>query len=234
MASAERELRVGGIAPYSSVDFPGRLCAVVFVQGCAWRCGYCHNPHLQPSGGGARLEWSRVRGFLERRRGLLDAVVFSGGEPTSDPGLERAVDEVRASGFAVGLHSAGIHPRRLARVLPHVDWVGLDVKAPFERYESVTAARGSGRAARASASMVIEQARDYELRTTFHPALLAEDEVLALAEDLARRGAKRYALQEFRATGCGDARLRTTHARASDALLGRLRALFPDFIHRRP
>ncbi|MBI3069525.1 MAG: 4Fe-4S cluster-binding domain-containing protein, partial [Betaproteobacteria bacterium] len=80
-AGARERLRVGGLVPLTTTDYPGRLAAVVFCQGCPWRCGYCHNPHLLPARRTAPIAWHAVRDFLERRRGLLDAVVFSGGEP---------------------------------------------------------------------------------------------------------------------------------------------------------
>ena len=147
-------LRVGGLTRCSASDYPGKLAAVVFCQGCAWRCGYCHNPHLLPARGKEELPWARVVSFLERRRGLLDAVVFSGGEPTLQSGLARAMREVKAMGFLVGLHTAGIVPRRLAEVLPLLDWVGMDVKAPFEEHERVSGKRGSASRARASRELI--------------------------------------------------------------------------------
>ena len=122
-------LRVGGLTRFTSIDYPGKLSAVVFVQGCPWRCGYCHNPQLQSRDEAAGPSWSEVMAWLPRRVGLIDAVVFSGGEPTLDPALGAAMDEVRALGLAVGLHSAGIYPRRLRELLPRLDWIGLDVKA---------------------------------------------------------------------------------------------------------
>lgn len=149
-------LRVGGLTRLSATDFPGRLAAVVFCQGCAWRCGYCHNPHLLPARGKEELPWARVVSFLERRRGLLDAVVFSGGEPTLQPSLRQAMEEVKGMGYLIGLHTAGIVPRRLAEVLPLLDWVGMDVKAPFEEHERVTGTRGSARRARASRELILE------------------------------------------------------------------------------
>jgi anaerobic ribonucleoside-triphosphate reductase activating protein len=228
----ERGLRIGGLVPFSAVDYPGRLSTVVFVQGCPWRCGYCHNPHLQPLGGGH--DWSTVRELLARRRGLVDAVVFSGGEPTADPALEAAIAEVRGAGYAVGLHTAGIYPSRLARVLRNVDWVGLDVKAPFGRYDAVTGVPGSGERARASLEAVLFCDADHELRTTYHPALLDEDAVLELAREIAILGVRHYALQEFRARGCGDAVLAADSrpTRPSAALLDGLGALFPRFTFR--
>ena len=79
-------LRIGGLTPLSTTDYPGQLAAAVFCQGCPWRCGYCHNPHLIPATVKQGIDWVEVMRFLERRRGLLDAVVFSGGEPTLQPG----------------------------------------------------------------------------------------------------------------------------------------------------
>jgi pyruvate formate lyase activating enzyme len=148
-------LRVGGLTRCSASDYPGKLAAVVFCQGCAWRCGYCHNPELQPRRGGGEIAWSDVLAFLERRRGLLDAVVFSGGEPTLQRGLGRAMRAVKALGFLVGLHTAGIVPRRLAEVLPLVDWVAMDAKAPFAEHARVTGVRGSGARARASRDLIL-------------------------------------------------------------------------------
>ncbi|HEX6005079.1 MAG TPA: radical SAM protein, partial [Burkholderiales bacterium] len=78
---------MGGLVALSTTDYPDHLAAVVFGQGCPWRCGYCHNPHLLPKRGVARIAWRDVLAFLERRRGLLDAVVFSGGEPTLQAAL---------------------------------------------------------------------------------------------------------------------------------------------------
>lgn len=160
-----RALRVGGLVRLSTTDYPDRLSAVVFCQGCSWRCDYCHNPHLQHARGASRIDWDTVRAFLLTREGLLDAVVFSGGEPTQQPGLAHAMREVKAMGFQVGLHTAGIHPRRLAAVLPLVDWVGMDVKAPFEEHERVTGKRGSARRARASRELILASGIACEFHT---------------------------------------------------------------------
>ena len=84
-------LQVGGLVPLSTADYPDHLAAVVFCQGCPWRCPYCHNPHLLPRRSDAPIDWADVLAFLERRRGLLEAVVFSGGEPTLQPALADAI-----------------------------------------------------------------------------------------------------------------------------------------------
>lgn len=194
-----RALQVGGFTPFSSLDYPGQLAAVVFVQGCPWRCGYCHNPHLQPRSGmpgrapgEAGMLWSDLLGWLPQRQGLLDAVVFSGGEPTLDPGLPTAMAQVRALGFKVGLHTAGIYPQPLQDVLPLLDWVGLDLKAPLAddaAHDHVTGVPGSAAPVRRSLAAVLQAHRlrglAFECRTTAHPALLDDDALCRIADELA-------------------------------------------------
>jgi len=230
-----RRLKTGGITPFTATDYPGLLSAVVFVQGCPWRCGYCHNPHLQERTPHSPLAWDEVLSLLERRIGLIDAVVFSGGEPTMDPALADALREVREMGFKTGLHSGGTHPRRLESVLPLLDWVGFDVKAGFADYERVTKVQDSGAPALRGLQAVLASDVDYECRTTAHPALLSEAEILSLARTLAGMGVQDYALQVFRPQGCGDAALNAS-AQAhypSAALAAELGRLFPSFTLRR-
>ena len=194
-----RELNIGGFVPFSTTDYPDHLSAVVFCQGCPWRCGYCHNAHLQPSKAPAPLQWNDILSFLETRRGLLDAVVFSGGEPTMQHALSDAMRAVRALGFKVGLHTAGIYPQRLPAILALVDWVGLDLKAPFDRYETVTRVAGSSARARKSAEHVLASGVDHEFRTTVDRSLLEQQDIARLATDTSRMGARRYVLQTCRA-----------------------------------
>lgn len=135
-------LRIGGITPLTTIDFPGRLAAVLYCQGCPWRCSYCHNPELLDATTPAEMDWPQVLAFLRKRQGLLDGVVFSGGEPTLQAGLPQALEEVRALGFATALHTGGMYPERLAAVLPLLDWVGLDIKGPEHRYADITGVPG--------------------------------------------------------------------------------------------
>lgn len=200
-------MRVGGLVRLSTSDYPDHLAAVVFCQGCPWRCPYCHNPHLLPRHSDALIEWRDVLAFLERRRGLLDAVVFSGGEPTLQPALPDALHSVRAMGYKVGLHTAGIHPRRLVEVLPLIDWIGMDIKTEFPRYRSVTGVPGSGERARHSMELILASGVAHEFRTTVHPGLLSAGTLERLADELARLGVRRYVLQEFRRQGCGSVAL---------------------------
>lgn len=230
-------LKVGGYTAFSATDYPGQLSAVVFVQGCPWRCGYCHNPHLQERTNTSALAWSSLMETLTRRQGLLDAVVFSGGEATIDGALADAMTEVRALGFKVGLHTACIYPARLRSVLPLLDWVGFDVKAPFSRYQRITGVANSGDPARNCVEAILASGVDYECRSTLHPALLAQEEVLEMAQQLATMGVRNFVLQPFRSTGCADeALIASAHAAAdypSAALEQQLASLFAQFSVRR-
>ncbi|MBI4189287.1 MAG: anaerobic ribonucleoside-triphosphate reductase activating protein [Betaproteobacteria bacterium] len=200
-------LCIGGLTPLSLSDWPGQLAAVVFCQGCPWRCGYCHNPHLIAPRAATSFEWQDVLAFLERRRGLLDAVVFSGGEPLLQAGIAHALQEVRALGFRIGLHTAGAYPRRLAALLPSVDWVAMDIKAPFADYAATTGVADSGAPARESVRLILASGVRYEFRTTVHPDLLSATQLPVLACSLARLGVRHYALQEFRPQGCASEQL---------------------------
>jgi len=233
--STPQQLKVGGVTPFTATDFPGKLAATVFVQGCPWRCTYCHNPHLQPRLSASLLNWPATLTFLQSRVGLIDAVVFSGGEATIDTALRTAMAQVRQLGFSVGLHTAGIYPRRLADVLPLLDWVGFDVKAPFDRYEEITRIADSGRHVRDCIALLLASGLPYECRTTIHPALLSEPDLLSLATTLAELGVRHYALQAFRAQGCAERSLSAIpiHAYPSAAALQQIGALFSTFLYRR-
>ena len=188
-------LAVGGLVPFTTIDFPGRLAAVVFCQGCAWRCTYCHNPHLLRRGEGA-MAWEDVLEWLKSRRGLLDGVVFSGGEPLLQRGLAAALTEVRALGFATGLHTAGAYPKRLAAVLPLLDWVGFDVKAPFAEYAPIVGCDG-GLAACAALELLLASSVAHEVRCTVPPQL--DDTALdRLGKQLSDLGVAHFARQTCR------------------------------------
>jgi pyruvate formate lyase activating enzyme len=226
-------LRVAGLTRLSTTDFPGRLAAVVFVQGCAWRCRYCHNPELQARLARPEMTWQSVLDFLDTRIGLLDGVVFCGGEPTVDRHLGKAIDDVRERGFKVGLHTAGIYPDRLRALLPKIDWVGFDVKAPFADYADTTGVKTSGANARASLRHLLASGIAHEVRTTHHPALLPPDKLLSMALSLRKHGVENFALQEFRPQGCIDDSLDTRPPLLADDDTRNLKQLFPAFILRR-
>ncbi len=232
------DICVSGITPFTTIDFPGRLAGVFYLQGCPWRCRYCYNSEFWPlpdrqAGHGVPPE--KILEFLNSRKGRLEAIVFSGGEPTIHERLAVWMRAVKAMGFEIGLHTGGMFPERLTEVLPLCSWVGMDIKAPFHHYEKVTGMAKSGEVARRSAELVIASGIPYEFRTTFHPEVLSEDEVLEMARELATMGCKRYVLQSFRPDHCPDKELRenaVSMAGISADLRRNLKSLFPDFLIR--
>lgn len=191
-------IRIGGMTPMTSIDFPRHLAAVLYLQGCPWRCGYCHNPELIPARGENGIAWSQVSAFLRRRRGLLDGVVFSGGEPTSQSGLPDAIEQVASLGFAIGLHTGGMYPKRLSRVLPALTWLGLDIKALPSHYDAITTRPGSARPVLESLDAVLASGVAFECRTTWRPELFPEEDLHRLGVALRARGIRHWAVQECR------------------------------------
>ena len=206
-------LRIGGITPFSTVDWPGKIAAVCFLAGCPYRCAYCQNSGLweMPASDAAAAAdtFDDLLRLLDARRGLLDGVVFSGGEPLAQPAVVAAARAVREQGFLVGLHTSGAYPERLAAMAGDLAWVGLDMKAPWEGWDRITRGRGSGEKARESLRIVQEAGIDYECRTTWHPDLLTPQDLVAIARQLAEAGVERWAVQAYRSLGVSpDAGLR--------------------------
>lgn len=192
------DLRIGGFTPFTTLDFPGRLAAVVFCQGCPWRCDYCHNQPLQPGKGRtAGPAWERVKAMLTQRRGLLDGVVFSGGEPCAQSGLRPALAAVKAMGYATGLHTAGAYPTRLEAALDTLDWIALDAKGPLEDYATIVHAHGAGERFRRSLEIVLGSGLGYEVRTTLY-ADATPEKLTRFAGLLAGLGVRHYAWQARR------------------------------------
>lgn len=144
------------------------------------------------------MAWSEVLNFLQRRRGLLDGVVFSGGEPTLQRSLRSAMAEVHALGYKVGLHTAGCYPTRLRALLPHIDWVGLDIKALPQDYAALTSVPGSGEQAFASLRQVLHAGVAHEVRITLDQAYLPAPKRDRLVALLHARGARAIRLQPCR------------------------------------
>jgi pyruvate formate lyase activating enzyme len=191
-------LRIGGITPLTTVDYPGQLAAVVFCQGCPWRCRYCQNGHLLGRQGAPGLDWKTVGAFLDRRQGLLDAVVFSGGEPTAQAAIGPAIRAVKRRGFDAGLHTSGAYPRRLAGLVDDLDWIGLDIKALPEDYPALTGVIGSGELAWQSLEVIQSSGIRFDVRVTVHDRLLPPTRLKALLARLSSVGVEGPSLQVCR------------------------------------
>ncbi|WP_205422294.1 MULTISPECIES: anaerobic ribonucleoside-triphosphate reductase activating protein [Marinobacter] len=192
-------LVIGGMAAFSTVDYPQHLAATLFLQGCPWRCHYCHNPHLIPlKTDDEKVTWQQVKHHLEGRQGLLDAVVFSGGEPTIQKALLPALKQTREMSFRNGLHTGAPHLDLLKPLLPWLDWVGLDIKAMPSDYEAVTTSRYSGPESWAAIEALQKANVDFECRMTWHGGLHGPEQIMGVGQCLADRGVDRFAVQVAR------------------------------------
>ena len=191
-------MKIGGLQKVSLIDFPGMICAVVFLQGCNFQCSYCHNPELvRPELFGPVIDEKKLLKFLEARRGKLDAVTITGGEPSLQKGLPAFVRKIRKKGFAVKLDANGSHPQILQALLKEnlLDYVAMDVKGPWEKYEKIVNVKVEIEKIKESVINIIHSGIPHEFRTTIVKSQLNQKDILQIAANIS--GAQKYALQKF-------------------------------------
>jgi len=190
---------LGGIQKNSLIDFPGKVSCVLFLSGCNFACPYCHNPDLArgtpPPASRIRLE--TVFKFLEKRRGMLDGVVISGGEPTLESRLSEICTRIKRLGFQVKLDTNGSRPDILARLFDEnrLDYVAMDIKAPPALYTPVISPREVAAEIEKSIDLIMSSDVDYEFRTTCARPFAGPGTISDIARSI--RGARKYVLQTF-------------------------------------
>lgn len=195
---------IGGIQWTTLLDYPERIAATVFTAGCNFRCPFCHNPELVlpelVPGAGRDLD-ENFFDELGTRRGFLDALVISGGEPTLQPDLLDILERVKQMGFLTKLDTNGTAPDLIGEALQRdlLDYIAMDIKAPVEKYEAMTGVPVDLVMIQRSASIIMESAVPYEFRTTVAPGL-GQSDLLEIGGWI--DGACAYWLQEFQAPAC--------------------------------
>lgn len=162
-------MRIGGLHKFSLIDYPGKMAAVVFTQGCNFRCGYCHNAQLvTPERYSDALEESAILEFLESRKGKLEGIVITGGEPTIQQGLLEFLAKLKAMRFAVKLDTNGSHPDILASVLSAnlIDFIAMDIKTSPMNYEKAVGTRIDLERIVASIDLISKSGLPHHFRTT--------------------------------------------------------------------
>lgn len=190
---------ISGLQKTTVIDYPGKVAAIVFTRGCNFRCPFCHNPELViPEQYREEVPEREILGFLEKRRGVLDALVITGGEPLLHADIGDFIKKVRGMGYAVKLDTNGTNPDLLEELLDRklVDYVATDVKNAPEKYEETVNARVNIDDVKKSIKIIMAKAPDYEFRTTVLPRLHKEEDFRAMGEMIL--GAKRYYIQNFR------------------------------------
>jgi pyruvate formate lyase activating enzyme len=195
---------IAGLDKLSLIDYPGKLSAIVFTQGCSFRCPFCHNPDLIEvlSAKQAKNAFpeTEVFDFLKKRVGKLDGVVITGGEPTLQKDLPDFIRRVKSLGFLVKLDSYGHNTRILENILNegYVDYVAMDIKHTPQKYTQAMGAPVKIENIIRSVEVIRESGVDYEFRTTCVPTIHEEEDFEVIADWL--RGSRRYFLQEYRDT----------------------------------
>lgn len=225
---------VAGLVPFTTIDFPGYLAAVVFFKGCPLRCPFCHNPELQENDGKGEMSWEDVMAFLSARKGKLDGVVLSGGEPLMQPDVVNLAKQIKKLGFKIGVHTSGVYPDKLREMVPYLDWVGLDVKAPWDKYDVLSGRPNMVVKVQESLKFLLEQGIAFEARTTCDPRYLTPQDTLMIAQDLQALGVKTYALQKYRTFDVdkNPPAVNAINAFFTQESLTPLQALFPKLILR--
>jgi pyruvate formate lyase activating enzyme len=190
-------VKIGGLNPFTLSDYPGKTAAVVFTQECNFRCPFCHNGSLL-SRSCNLLSESEVLEFLRSRQGRLSGVVLSGGEPTLHEDLAAFIHQIMALGYRVKLDTNGSRPKVLERLIDDglLDFIAMDIKAPWERYSRLTGGPVDLDALRESVDLIARSGIRHEFRTTVVPQLLTDDDLNVIKRQIPPTSPHRW--QPFR------------------------------------
>jgi pyruvate formate lyase activating enzyme len=206
---------IGGLQQFSLLDYPGCVSAIVFTQGCNFRCQFCYNPMLVWPETVGKLKYARdieqqkdhpkikeddLFVFLESRAGKLDAVVVTGGEPCLHKDLTEFIQKIKKLGFLVKLDTNGSYPETLEKLLEKklIDYIAMDLKAPAEKYDEITGIKGNFNNIQKSVKLIMQSGLPYEFRTTVVPNLLNKDDINEMGKII--KGARAWYLQGFKSS----------------------------------
>ena len=191
-------MKIHGLQKMTLLDFPGRVACTVFFGGCDMRCPFCHNAELLDGSAPPVMDEEELLSFLKKRKGLLDGVAFTGGEPLLQKDLPELAGRIRELGYPVKLDTNGTHPDRLRKMIRNdlVQYVAMDIKNSPERYAETAGMNDIDIGPiRESVSILLEGITDYEFRTTTVAELHNDESFEQIGQWI--NGAKRYYLQRF-------------------------------------
>ncbi len=199
-------MNIGGFQKNSLIDFPGVIACVVFTPGCNFICPYCHNPDLaagpvtgagsDPGSSQGSYTEEDIISFLEKRKGLIQGVAITGGEPTLQKDLVEFIKRVREMGYKVKLDSNGTRPRILETLLDQglVDYLAMDIKTDLAHYPLIMKNKDQVDRIRESIGLIMKKAKEYEFRTTCTRPFITPDIMAQIAKEIT--GASKYVLQK--------------------------------------
>ena len=204
-------MKIGGLIKFTLIDFPGRPAAVVFTQGCNFRCRYCHNPELvYPHLFAEPVAMEEIYSFLKRRQGTLEGVVVSGGEPTLHEDLPAFMADLKAMGYATKLDTNGTRPDMLRELLDKklLDYIAMDIKATLEKYSLITGVDFNPEVLKQSMDLIRQSGLEYKFRTTYDKEVLTDADISTITQ---RLNGKNYRVQECLPVAKEKATLKVMH-----------------------
>jgi pyruvate formate lyase activating enzyme len=187
----------GGFEKFTLIDYPGKIACMVYTVGCNFRCPYCHNPELVDESVKETWTEKEILEFLDRRKGILQGLVITGGEPTMHKDLPAFIKKVKKLGFLVKLDSNGTNPEMLEKLIDKnlVDYIAMDIKSPLAKYSQTVMHNVDTRAIRKSIKIIMSSGVLYEFRTTLIKALVSPEDLIQIGKEI--HGARSYFLQKF-------------------------------------
>ena len=204
-------MKLGGLVKFTLIDFPGRPAAIIFTQGCNFRCRYCHNPELvYPHLFNSSMPEEEVWSFLQRRQGTLEGVVVSGGEPTLQEDLVSFMAKLKAMGYQTKIDTNGTRPEILRELIDKklVDFIAMDLKAPFDKYAAITGVEANSTILQQSMDLIRQSGLEYQFRTTYDKEVLTESDIATLSQ---LTQGKNYKVQECLPVAKEKAALKVMH-----------------------
>ncbi len=204
-------MKLGGLVKFTLIDFPGTPAAIVFTQGCNFRCRYCHNPELvYPHLFTQSVPEEEIWSFLTRRQGTLEGVVVSGGEPTLQADLIAFMSRLKELGYKTKLDTNGSRPEVLRELINKklVDFIAMDLKAPFEKYADITGVEVNSTVLQQSMDLILQSGLGYQFRTTYDKEVLNDNDIAALSK---LTDGKNYKVQECLPVAKEKATLKVLH-----------------------
>jgi len=206
---------IRGLQKTTLIDYPGRIACTIFFSGCNLRCPFCHNKDLVLERDALpQFSEKKILDFLKSRKGILEGVVLTGGEPTLYPRLKEFIKKIKRLGFLIKLDTNGTNPKILEKLVKEewIDYVAIDFKGTIEKYPKIVAAKVNTKAIKESMKFLIAGKVAYEFRTTVIPGVHQESDLLKMAEELEQLSNRaieqsskiKWVLQQFRSGRCLD------------------------------
>jgi len=191
-------MRIGGLQKFSLIDYPKKVAAVIFTQGCDFRCPFCHNPDLVLAERfSTPLSEEKVLEFLRKRQSQLSGVVVTGGEPTIHKDLSDFLRKIKSLGYDIKLDTNGNNPEALKNLIDQklIDYIAMDVKTSLPRYDEAAGIHVDVDKIKTSIGLIIDSGIEYHFRTTVVHKFISSKELEDIYDYL--KEAKKYFLQEF-------------------------------------